>query len=154
MAWLRQAAGRRRSERGAELIEFALVFPLMLLVMVGIIDFGLMFQRYHVVTNAAREGARLAALPGYGVADVQARVNQFLTASGLTAPAVTTVLPTQSIAVGAQWICVRPVTVQYPYSYSAVGTLASYFGGAGFSRMGLQATATMRGELAAVPGCP
>ena len=59
---------RRRfwaSERGAELVEFAFVFPTLLLVMLGIIDFGFLFQRYEVVTNAAREGARVAILPGY-----------------------------------------------------------------------------------------
>ena len=33
--------------------------------MLGIIDFGFLFQRYEVVTNAAREGARVAILPGY-----------------------------------------------------------------------------------------
>ena len=44
-------------ERGAELVEFAFVFPTLLLVMLGIIDFGFLFQRYEVVTNAARERA-------------------------------------------------------------------------------------------------
>ena len=45
-----------RGERGAELIEFALVLPLLLLLVLGIVDFGFMFQRLEVVTNAAREG--------------------------------------------------------------------------------------------------
>ncbi len=53
--------------------------------MFGIIDFGLLFQRYEAVTNAAREGARIAVLPGYAQADVQARVTQYLAAAGLTA---------------------------------------------------------------------
>ena len=56
---------RLRSQRGAELIEFALIFPLLLLLMLGIVDFGFMFQRFEVLTNATREGARLAVLPGY-----------------------------------------------------------------------------------------
>jgi Flp pilus assembly protein TadG len=56
---------RWRSERGAELVEFALVTPLMLVLIGGIVDFARLFQSYEVVTNAAREGARLAALPGY-----------------------------------------------------------------------------------------
>ena len=47
------------SERGAELVEFALVLPLLLLLVLGIVDFGFLFQRFEVVTNAAREGARL-----------------------------------------------------------------------------------------------
>ena len=56
---------RRRSERGAELIELALVLPILLLVFAAIVDFALMFQRFLVVSNAAREGARFAVLPGY-----------------------------------------------------------------------------------------
>ena len=51
--------------------------------MFGIMDFGLLFQRYETVTNAAREGARVAVLPGYAQADVQARVTQYLAAAGL-----------------------------------------------------------------------
>ena len=53
------------------------MFPTLLLVMLGIIDFGFLFQRYEVVTNAAREGARVAILPGYEAsidANVTARV--------------------------------------------------------------------------------
>ena len=64
------------SERGAELIEFAIVLPVMLLIVMGIVDFGFMFQRYVVLTNAAMEGARVAVLPGYQTADVQARVDR------------------------------------------------------------------------------
>ncbi len=54
-----------RGERGAALVEFALALPLLLVVLAGIVDFGFVFQRYEVITNAAREGARLATLPGY-----------------------------------------------------------------------------------------
>jgi len=53
------------SERGAALVEFALCVPLLLVVIAGIVDFGFTFQRYEVITNAAREGARLATLPQY-----------------------------------------------------------------------------------------
>ncbi len=53
-------ATRRGDERGAALVEFALALPLLLVVIAGIVDFGFVFQRYEVVTNAAREGARLA----------------------------------------------------------------------------------------------
>ena len=69
---------RVRSQSGAELVEFALVLPILLLIFGGIVDFGLLLQRQQVITNAAREGARLAVLPGYTQADVQARVTQFV----------------------------------------------------------------------------
>jgi Flp pilus assembly protein TadG len=152
MAPLRGGPRHWSAETGAELIEFAIVLPLMLLVLFGIIDFGLLFQRYHVVTNAAREGARVAVLPGYGDADVQTRVAQFLTAAGLTETATVPPPVRSSVSLGAQCISVVSVSVDYPYSYSAIGGLASYFGGSAFSNSGLRATAAMRSELAA--SCP
>lgn len=49
-------------QRGAVAVEFALVVPLLLLVLFGIIDFGAAFQKWNVAANAAREGARRAAV--------------------------------------------------------------------------------------------
>jgi Flp pilus assembly protein TadG len=51
----------RRNERGANLAEFAIIAPLLLLLVVGVADFGRAFQTYIVITNAAREGARMGA---------------------------------------------------------------------------------------------
>jgi Flp pilus assembly protein TadG len=48
-------------ERGTALIETAMTLPLLLLVSVGIFEFGRAFQTWQVLTNAAREGARLAS---------------------------------------------------------------------------------------------
>ena len=92
------------------MIEFGLTFPLLLLVLIGIsIESGsLFFQQYEVVTNAAREGARIAVLPTYSAtplirtANVQARVNQYLVASGLTGPATTTV--DSAAGAGLHWM--------------------------------------------------
>jgi len=84
MAALRSLLRRWRSDTGAELIEFALVFPLLLLVVLGIVDFGIMFQQYEVLTNAAREGARIAVLPNYSSTDAQARVDQYVAAGMLS----------------------------------------------------------------------
>lgn len=51
----------RRNERGQEVIEFAFSALLMLTIAAGIVDFGGAFQNYIIVTNAAREGARMAS---------------------------------------------------------------------------------------------
>jgi Flp pilus assembly protein TadG len=141
------------SERGAELVEFALTFPILLLVCMGIIDFGLLFQRYEVLTNAAREGARVSVLPGYTAADVQLRVNQYLQGTSLSPATVnTTVGAPQTLAVGAgNCISVMPVTVSYVHNYLFVGGIMSYFGSNLGSRT-LTATASMRNEIAAF-GC-
>jgi len=150
------AVTRRWSgESGAELIEFALVLPLLLLVVLGIIDFGFLFQRYEVVTNAAREGARVAVLPGYLDPDVIARVDQYLVAGGLTGPHDVPVIGhPPPIAVGLYCAAVTSVTVTYPQTYSFVGGIAAYLGASGLAtRTSLRATAEMRNELPAA-GCP
>ena len=66
-------------ERGAALVELAMVLPLLACVVIaGIVDFGFAFQRYEVITNAAREGARLGSPTGYNAAFVQERVRQYV----------------------------------------------------------------------------
>src|SRR4030095_15952256 len=124
---------RLGGEKGAELIEFALVFPLLLLVMFGIMDFGLLFQRYEAVTNAAREGARVAVLPGYAQADVEARVTQYLAAAGLQSPPTFASTPPQALNVGGACETITGVTVGYPHQYLFIGKIISLFGGSGFT---------------------
>ena len=48
----------KNPERGAALVELAIVLPLLLLILVGIIEFGLLFYNQQVLTNSSREGAR------------------------------------------------------------------------------------------------
>lgn len=52
----------RRSTRGQSLVEFALLTPVLMIFVVAVIDFGKMLFTYQVITNAAREGARRAAV--------------------------------------------------------------------------------------------
>lgn len=47
-----------KSERGSALVEFALILPLLVLLLFGIIEFGLLLYNQQVLTNASREGAR------------------------------------------------------------------------------------------------
>src|SRR5450759_2456703 len=68
---------RRRSprvdtvSRGQSLVEFALVLPLLLLILLGIIQFGFIFNTQVTITNAAREGARAATIYPYSLAGSQ-----------------------------------------------------------------------------------
>jgi hypothetical protein len=57
-----------------------------------------------------------------------------------------------SVSLGGQCINVVTVSVDYPYTYSAFGGIASFFGSDAFGATGLRATASMRSELAAA--CP
>src|SRR5689334_17914837 len=92
-----------RAEDGAQLIEFVIVFPILMLLLAGILDFGMMFRTFEVVTNAAREGARVAVLPGYNnLADVDRRVKDYISASGLNSAGVLTEYKTVPVAMGAK----------------------------------------------------
>jgi Flp pilus assembly protein TadG len=143
---------RLACDEGAELIEFALVFPLLLLLMFGIMDFGLLLQRSETVTNAAREGARIAVLPGYAQADVEARVTQYLAAAGLKAtPAFHHYA--NALNVGGACVTLKGITVDYPHQYLVIGKIIGLFGGSGFTTKTLTATAKMRYEGAAA-ACP
>jgi Flp pilus assembly protein TadG len=51
-----------RSEKGQGMVELALIFPVLLILVLGIIDLGMGFRTYIVLSNAAREGARWVAI--------------------------------------------------------------------------------------------
>ncbi len=53
---------RLYGQKGQSIVETALILPIIILILTGIIDFGLMFNNYLVITNASREAARNAAV--------------------------------------------------------------------------------------------
>ena len=55
---------RRSEERGAAALEFAIILPIFMLIIFGMVEFGFLLNRYISVTQAAREGARVMSL-GY-----------------------------------------------------------------------------------------
>ena len=65
--------GARRRDRGAAAVEMALILPVLLFVLMGLIDFGRAFNAEIQLSQAAREGARFAAL-GYPTGTVDLRV--------------------------------------------------------------------------------
>jgi Flp pilus assembly protein TadG len=137
---------RLRRRTGAELVEFALVLPMLLLVIVGIFDFGFLFRDFGVITNAAREGARIGVLTGYSTADVQARANSYLTAAGLDAGQASTDVAVEDLLVGGtSTVRVVRVTVTYPHAFSLLGPIAGLVGGS-FGSVSLRAVSTMRVE--------
>ena len=153
--WLRVNGmkGRLKSERGAELIEFALIFPLLLLILLGIIDFGFLFQRYEVLTNATREGARLAVLPGYNTADVTSRVCDYLITGGVpttgcpnpTNPVINVVDDTVTVPNGPV-IGVKRVTLVYDHNFMFIGPIIALMGGSWNNNKAINTVAIMRTE--------
>ncbi len=75
----------RPKESGQSLVEFAIVLPILLALLVGIFEFGVAWNRKQVLTNAAREGARRAVVPPSPTpADtVDAVVDNYLTSAGI-----------------------------------------------------------------------
>ncbi len=136
------------SEKGAELVEMALTLPLLLLVVLAIVDFGLMFQKYEVIVNSAREGVRLSARSGTTQTDVVDRVNSYVQGAGLPAGAggPTVVVTPTTISVGPGTWQATQVDVFYSHDYIFFGPFASLFG-AGFSSVTLNAQATMRNQV-------
>jgi Flp pilus assembly protein TadG len=151
MAPLSVARLRRaiRDARGAELVEFALVLPILLFVLAGILDMGFLFNNYEVVTNAAREGARLAAIPGWTDAAVKARVNTYITDAGLQVAGVTTTVVPVAIDVSGRSVNGVKVAVSYPYTYLILGPISKLIAGGSIDNITLKAAATMRTEVAA-----
>ena len=152
-----QAVGRRLrqrigSERGTALIETALTLPLLLLVSVGIFEFGRGFQTWQVLTNAAREGARVAVLPNVVAGAPEARVRQYMASGQLptaaAANATITLDPTVSVSYGAGTATASLVTVDYPFEFMVLQPVARLLvNGSTIGRpITIRASAQMRNE--------
>ena len=150
---------RRRGERGAALVEFALAVPLLLVVIAGIVDFGFAFQRYEVITNAAREGARMATLPGYTDTAVDSYVRQYVqNGLSLSDSAMSTVMPTGSVTVsyadltvpgavsGTMTVSTATVNVTYQHSWLLLRPMLSLLNGSWGTAITLTASSQMRKE--------
>ncbi|HET6149884.1 MAG TPA: TadE/TadG family type IV pilus assembly protein [Polyangia bacterium] len=132
---------RRSTERGAAAVEFALVLPLFLMLLMGTIDYGYYFFSDQIVTNAAREGARTGTLVapvgspptngGIATTAAQAAVSAYLagnnvgcaggritatavplTTGGLTTPAIDVVIVCNSVSLTGFTSIILPAHVQ------------------------------------------
>jgi Flp pilus assembly protein TadG len=120
---LLKATGRGR-RAGQAVVEFALILPLFMLLVFGTLEFGRAYYDMHLLTNAARSGARLGTLPGKVEADVNSAVSASLTAVGMTNPSTTTVAVTDGTGAtrsggltAAQEGDTVAVTVSYAFSF-------------------------------------
>ena len=157
MAIRTSGSARRRvaGESGSQLVEFAMILPILLMIIAAIVDFGVMFRTNAVVTNAAREGARLAAIPGNdqnNYETVRARVAETLTEGRLTGPSVVTITPEAvTIAASTNGAGAR-VTVAYTHTTLFLGPIMAIMNGTFAQAIQMTAVAVMRTEIAAVAG--
>ena len=141
----------RRSERGAALLEVAITLPLLLLVSVGIFEFGRAYQTWQVLTNAAREGARMAVLPGSQPDEVKAVVTAYLEDGKLSKFGSATVdVSASKISLGATGeASATTVTVNYPFNFTVLNPvvqLVSPGNTLGKGVLTMTASAKMRNE--------
>jgi Flp pilus assembly protein TadG len=81
----RHSSQRRVQPRsGTAAVELAVVAPLVIALLVGLLEVGRMVQMNEIVSNAAREGARKASTGVNTYADVQTTVTNYLTRAGIT----------------------------------------------------------------------
>jgi Flp pilus assembly protein TadG len=95
----------RNRERGASAVEMAIVAPFLLILLLGIIEFGFLFGQYNELRHAAREGARYAAVStpdvnGDAVVDEDDVVATICNALGLGAPVTEITLTQTGTAIG------------------------------------------------------
>jgi Flp pilus assembly protein TadG len=79
-----QVTRKKTCYSGLAIVETAIVFPILLLITLGVIHFAWLFLKAHQITSAARDGARLAALEGANWGEVQAHILDSLQAVGIS----------------------------------------------------------------------
>jgi Flp pilus assembly protein TadG len=127
-----------KDEKGQNIVEFALVVPLLFLLVIGIAEFGRAWMTRNVLTGAAREAARIAVVPQAGGASsipaAITRANDILASAGITAATVTV---TDNGAFGA-------VTATVVSDFNVV--VAGFLPGLDSPTIQLTSTTTMRRE--------
>ncbi len=116
---------RLRGAKGTALLETALTLPLLLLVSMSIFEFGRAYETWEILTNASREGARVAILPGSDIATVQTRVVEYMNAGKLdnVGNAAVSVTPT-TVSNGTGTAPATQVSIAYPFKFIALQPVA------------------------------
>jgi len=128
-----------RNNKGVAAVEFAICLPILILLLFGLIEFGLLFYNQQVITNASREGARAGIVAETVNADIIQIVENYCIgklinlngANELQANAVTVSVPDAQND--------RTVRVTYDYNFLFAGIL-------GFNQINLSAQTIMRME--------
>jgi Flp pilus assembly protein TadG len=140
----RASAGRAlasragRKEAGVALIEAAFVLPILLVLAMGMLDFGRAFHTKSLLDQAAREGVRLAVITTPDPALVTDRVNAILAPAGVTATSVVVTGPTPGTRLDT-------VTVTATFSFVTPGIYALVGGDYG-NTLSMSSQCVMRHE--------
>jgi len=138
----------RRCDSGQAVVEMALLLPFLLLFVVGIIEFGRAYHVKHVVTDAAREGARRAVVqdPRITQDSVDAAIRTAVSRAGYAPGAVTLSFDRDPPPTG-HWRekgSMQTIIVSVPYRFKFFGALLKLTTGA--ESITVSSTMTMRNE--------
>ncbi len=129
----------RRCRRGAAVVEMAVVAPLLLTLLFGVMEFGWSFMVHETITNTARECCRLATLQGTTDADVEARFVQSMAGTGVDV-SMDMIDITRSGEGDNQIVT---VSIAVPYSEVSITGLTSFLS---ISTQNLTSSCSMRSE--------
>ena len=140
---------RLNNQRGTALLETAITIPIVLLICVGIFEFGRAYQTFQVLTNAAREGARVSIIMSNSDQQVQDAVKNYLTNGRLSNPASAVITVNRSEPFSGANTASR-ITVSYPFSFIVLNPVAKLVvktSTTGSSALTMQSVALMRNEI-------
>lgn len=137
---IRNRARDGKQELGQTLVEFSLILPVMLLMLFALVDFGRAFHTWLLVTNAAREGARVAATQK-DYSTIQTRIYDSL---GSLDPAKLDITPTN-----VQGVRGDPVEIDLVYEFefvTPIGGIVNIISGGNLDTPTIESHASMRLE--------
>jgi Flp pilus assembly protein TadG len=116
-----------RTRRGQALVEFALILPILMILLMGIIEFGRAWNVKQVLTDASREGARLAVVAGDAATrtqtQVETRIRTVLAHAGVDSTAVAITWTNFEAEPGE----ITTVELSMPYSFFVLHRLVALF---------------------------
>lgn len=118
---------RRYARRGASAVEMALVSPVLVTLLLGMIEGTRLGMVTQLLTTAAREGCRVAVLDGMTQTDVQDRIDAVLTGSGISVDTVTPTCTSPYTWTSAPSGTAITVSLSIPYSQVSWLKLSSFF---------------------------
>lgn len=150
----------RKGERGGVMAEFAIILPALVLILFGVVEFALIMYDKAVITNASREGARLASLyypdstdPTARVPDAQVQTavmnyaaSYLITFGGDTLDTSDIQVDPPALDANSQWV--RRVVVNYQYGFLVLPNFVTSITGP----LNLTAVTVMRDENQTTPG--
>jgi Flp pilus assembly protein TadG len=141
----------RERERGSAMVEAAICIPLLLVLMVGIFEVGRAYETWQVLTNAAREGARMAITPSSSSPTTTALIRQYMADGQLNRFATASVVVDKgaSINVNGTAVSASLVTVDYPFEFIMLQPVVRLVapGATVGGPITMRATAVMRNEV-------